>query len=66
MNKKAIGEKLRDLRGSMSREEVAVAVKVTANAIWMYEAGQRCPNDEVKLRIARFFGKSVQEIFFSN
>lgn len=64
MNKKAIGDKLRELRGSRSREEVAVAAKVTANAIWMYEAGQRCPNDETKVRLADYFGKNVEDIFF--
>ena len=65
MNKKAIGDKLRELRGSRSREEVAVAAQVTASAIWMYESGQRCPNDEVKIRLADFFGKTVQEVFYS-
>lgn len=65
MDKKAIGDKLRKLRGDRSREEVAVGAKVTASAIWMYESGQRCPNDEVKIRLADFFGKTVQEVFYS-
>lgn len=65
MNKKAIGDKLRELRGSRSREEVAVAAQVTASAIWMYEAGQRCPNDETKVRLADYFGKTVEDIFYS-
>lgn len=64
MNKKAIGDKLRELRGTRSREEVAVAAHVTSNAIWMYEAGQRCPNDETKVRLADYFGKTVEDIFY--
>lgn len=66
MNKEKIGEKLRELRGDLSREEVAVAVKVTANAIWMYENGKRCPTDEVKVRLANFYGTSVGDIFFQD
>ena len=65
MNKQLIGEKLRELRGNRSREEVAVAARVTASAIWMYENGQRCPNDETKVRLANFFGKTVNDIFYS-
>ena len=65
MNKQRVGETLRRLRGDISREEVAVAAKVTASAIWMYENGQRCPNDEVKVRLANYFGKSVGDIFFN-
>lgn len=29
----------------------------------MYENGQRIPRDEVKLRIARFFNTSIEELF---
>jgi DNA-binding XRE family transcriptional regulator len=65
VDKKAIGERLRTLRGTKSREEIAMAVRVTANAIWMYEAGQRCPNDETKILLANYFGKTVQDIFYS-
>ena len=64
MDKKIIGERLRELRGDRSREEIAVAAKVTASAIWMYEAGQRCPNDETKVRLADYFGKTVEDIFY--
>ncbi len=64
MDRKAIGERLRTLRGNRSREEVAVGVKVTANAIWMYENGRRVPNDEVKVRLSDFFGVPVFDIFF--
>ena len=65
MDKKTIGEKLRQLRGDRSREEVAIGVKVTASAISMYESGKRCPNDEIKVRLAEFFGLSVESIFYS-
>ena len=61
----AFGEKLRQLRGDKSQEVIAKEVGVTKSSWAMYERGERVPRDEVKVKIARFFGKSVQEIFFS-
>ena len=60
-----IAEKLIKLRGDKSREEVAKAVGVSISAISMYENGERVPRDDVKVRIAEYYKKSVQEIFFS-
>lgn len=59
-----IGARLRELRGDMSREEVAIAVGVTSQAICNYEIGIRTPSDDIKVKLARFFGKTVQEIFY--
>jgi len=59
------GKILRDLRGKRSQEETAQAIGITKSSWAMYERGERVPRDEVKVKIARFFGKSVQEIFFS-
>ncbi len=59
------GSKLRELRGGRSREEIAGAVNVSVSAIAMYENEERSPRDEIKLRLANFFDKSVQEIFFT-
>jgi DNA-binding XRE family transcriptional regulator len=56
---------LKDLRGERSQSEMAAAVGVTKSAWAMYERGERVPRDEVKRRIAAYFGKSVQEIFFA-
>lgn len=64
MDKKQIGERLRQLRGAKSREEVGFALGITAQAIANYESGMRVPTDELKLKIASFFGCTVQEIFF--
>mgnify|MGYP003290809836 CR=1 FL=1 len=64
MNREKISATLRALRGDRTREEVAIACSVTANAISMYETGARVPSDEIKIRLAKFFGKTVQEIFY--
>ena len=47
-----IGRRLIAIRGDIPRDES------------MYENGERIPRDDIKIRIANFFGRSVQEIFF--
>ena len=59
-----IGEKIKELRGEKSQAEVAVAVGISDSAMSAYENGDRVPRDEVKIRLAKYFGKTVQEIFF--
>lgn len=58
-------EKLRKLRGNRTIQEVASAVGVSRSAMQMYELGERIPRDEVKVRIAEFYGETVQNIFFN-
>lgn len=60
----ACGEILRSLRGQKTQEEVAEALGITKSAWAMYERNERIPRDEVKVRISRYFGRSVQDIFF--
>lgn len=60
-----VGEKLRQLRGEKTQEEIARALGITKSSYAMYERGERVPRDEVKIRIAAFFGVSVQDLFFS-
>lgn len=57
-------EKLVSARGEKSREEVANAVGVSLSAISMYENGARIPRDEIKVKLADYFGTSVQALFF--
>ena len=64
MNKIKVGIKLRTLRGDLPKESVAKAVGVSESAIGMYECGRRVPRDDVKVKLARFFGKSIEYIFF--
>ena len=59
-----IAEKLRKARGDKTREEVANAVGVTVSALSMYERGERVPRDEIKVKLAKLYKKSVQDLFF--
>ena len=63
-NKPTIGERLIAARGDQRREIVAVAVGVSASAISMYENNDRVPRDEIKVKLADYFGMTVQELFF--
>lgn len=64
MNPKVIGKRLRQLRGKKSQAEVANSLEISRSALAMYEQGRRVPRDEIKLKIARYYETSVQEIFF--
>ena len=65
MDNKAIGRKLRTLRGVLDAKNVADALGISTSALFMYERGERIPRDQIKKRIAQYFGKSVEEIFFA-
>jgi len=61
----AIGKRLRELRGARSQQEVADATGVSKMAISGYEAGKRIPKDGMKIALANYYGKTVEEIFFT-
>lgn len=64
MDKKSMAKILRELRGEKKREEIAMAVGVTAQAICNYESGARVPSDEIKLRLAEYYHRPVGYIFY--
>ena len=65
MDAHRIGKRLVALRGARRREEVAKAVGVSFSALCMYETGRRVARDEVKLRLADYYGVPVEDIFFA-
>ncbi|EPZ37774.1 hypothetical protein C289_2062 [Anoxybacillus ayderensis] len=65
MNKEKIAQTLIHLRGDRSREEVAKSIGISVSALQMYENGQRIPKDEIKIKIAQYYGVSIETIFFS-
>ncbi|SFG09610.1 helix-turn-helix domain-containing protein [Sporolactobacillus nakayamae] len=66
MNKLLIAKRLITLRAKKSREEVSVANNISISALQMYENGQRIPKDEIKVRLAKYYQVSVQDIFFDD
>ena len=59
-----VAERLIKASGDKKREEVASAIGVSLSAIKMYENGERIPRDETKIKLAEFYNKTVQELFF--
>lgn len=64
MDAQKIGERLENLRGEKSLAIVAEDTGISISALSMYESGNRIPRDDVKVSLANYYGKTVQEIFF--
>ncbi|OYD08606.1 helix-turn-helix domain-containing protein [Paludifilum halophilum] len=62
--KQKIAQKLLHLRGDKRREEVAKAVGISVSALQMYENARRIPRDDIKVKLAGYYGVSVEELFF--
>lgn len=65
INRKEIGILLMQLRGDRTQREVAMALNISEPAIRHYESGKRIPKDNIKIKIASYYGKKVDEIFFT-
>jgi putative transcriptional regulator len=62
-----IGNHLRRLRfdhGEMTQDALARAAGVTRQTVIALEAGRYAPSLELAFRLARAFGKRVDEVFF--
>lgn len=59
------GAKLKELRGTKTQQEAAEGIGITKSALAMYERDERIPRDEVKVRIADYYGVSVLFLFFN-
>ncbi len=66
MDNQKIADRLIKLRGSRTQAEVAQAIGVTPSAYSMYENGDRIPRDEIKKRIAEYYKRTVNTIFFAD
>lgn len=64
MQRELIGRRIRKLRGKRPRSEVGRAIGVTRQAIQAYENGDRVPADDIKIKLADYFGVTVQELFY--
>lgn len=64
LKRQEIGKRLRTLRGEKSLNEVAQALEVTSMAVSNWERGIRTPSDYMKVKIAQYYGVTVESIFF--
>lgn len=61
---KGFGKILISLRGNKTQEKVAKDLGIATSTLGMYETEKRIPRDSIKLRIAEYYGKPIQYIFF--
>lgn len=62
-----VGNHLRRLRfehGELSQDALARAVGITRQTIVALEGGRYAPSLELAMRLAHFFGRTVDEVFF--
>lgn len=64
LDPKEIGRRLRELRGIRTRPGVAKELGISYSALSKYEIGAKSPSDAMKVRLADYYGVSVQRIFF--
>ena len=56
--------RLREARGERPRKDVCEEVGISVSALMMYENGKRTPRDSIKMRLAKCYRKSVEELFY--
>lgn len=56
-------KKLRTEKGE-TQQQLGIAIGVSTMAVSKYESGKMIPNDDNKIKIARHFDRSVEDIFF--
>ena len=59
-----VGERLRKLRGNRTKSAVATALGISRSSYVKYERNERNPSDQIKQKIANFYGSTVGAIFF--
>lgn len=55
---------LREARGNRLLKEVAADVGISIGALSHYENGRRCPEDHIKVKLAKYYGKGIVELFY--
>ena len=63
----SIGMKLKALRTGKKKtqQQAADDMNITKSALAMYERDSRVPRDEIKVVIAKYYGETVESLFFS-
>lgn len=59
-------ERLKQLRGTMSQQDLAKALNVSRGAVGMWESTNRIPNYKILIKIANYFGVSTDYLLGSD
>lgn len=58
-------EKMISLRGEQSQKDIAEDIGIPVSTYAMIELGHRFPRRELQAKLAKYFGVTVDELFFS-
>ena len=64
MDAERIKQNLVQARGDKTMVTVAKDTGISISALSMYESGDRIPRDEIKERLAKYYGTTVGSLFF--
>lgn len=66
-NSVEIGKRLSECRKKTGKSlsETADNVGVSTSALAMYEAGERIPRDNIKIRLSQYYKVPIQTLFFA-
>ena len=59
-----IAVRLKEARGNRTRKEVCEIVGISLSSLMMYENGERIPRDEIKVKLAKLYEKSIEDLFY--
>ena len=65
LNAIEIGMRIRKLRGIRTQKGLAEALGISQNSLGNYEKGRRIPPDDVKVRMASYFGVDIKDLFYT-
>lgn len=60
-----IGRRLRKLRDIRTRTGVAKAIGISDRRLGNYELGYAVPPDDIKVRLANYYGVPVESLFYA-
>lgn len=64
MDAERIKQNLIQARGERTMVAVSKETGISVSALSMYESGDRVPRDEIKERLAKYYGTTVGSLFF--
>lgn len=65
MDVEKIKQNLVEARGEKTLIRVSKDTGISVSALSMYESGDRTPRDEIKERLAKYYGTTVGSLFFN-
>ena len=60
-----VGARLKAARGDIPRAQVCHDLNIGSSTLAMYETNQRVPRDEIKKRLAKYYGVSIEALFYT-